>query len=46
MEFDDEIPQPPTDARSWSTWHEGVKTAIHNAGLRSYLDGTVSEPNG
>ena len=45
MEFDDDIPQLAMDGQNWSTWREKVKTVIKVAGLYSYLDGTVSEPN-
>ena len=34
-----------TVGRNWSTWCESVKSVIKRAGLQSYLDGTVSEPN-
>ena len=45
MEFNNNIPQLATDSRNWSTWHENVEMVIKSAGLYSYLDGTVSEPN-
>ena len=45
MEFDDDIPQLAMDGRNWSTWREKVETVIKSAGLYSYLNGTVSEPN-
>ena len=45
MEFDDDIPQLAMDSRNWSTWHENVETVIKSAGLHSYLDGTILEPN-
>ena len=45
MEFDDDIPQLTMDSRNWSTWHEKVKNVIKEAGLHSYLDSTVLEPN-
>ena len=45
MEFNDNIPQLATDGRNWSTWCENVEMVIKSAGLYSYLDGTVSEPN-
>jgi hypothetical protein len=45
MEFDDDIPQLATDGRNWSIWREKVEIVIEEAGLHSYLDGTVSEPD-
>jgi hypothetical protein len=45
MEFDDDIPHLATDGRNWSTWREKVEIVIEKAGLHSYLDGTVSEPD-
>ena len=45
MEFDDDIPQLATDGQNWSTWHESVKMVINKAGLYSYLDSTISEPD-
>ena len=45
MEFDEDVPQLETDSRNWSTWHKSVKTVIQEAGLYSYLNSTVSEPN-
>jgi hypothetical protein len=45
MEFDDDIPQLATDGRNWSIWHEKVEIVIEEAGLHSYLDGTVLEPD-
>ena len=45
MEFDDDIPQLAMDGRNWSTWREKDKKVIKEAGLYSYLNGTVSEPN-
>ena len=45
MEFDDDIPQLATDGRNWSTWCKSVENVIKSAGLYSYFDGTVSEPN-
>ena len=45
MELDDDIPQPATDGRNWSIWHEKVEKVIKEVGLYSYLDSTISEPN-
>ena len=45
MEFDDDIPQLKMDSRNWSTWHEKVENVIKSAGLHSYLDSTISEPD-
>ena len=45
MEFDEDVPQLETDGRNWSAWHESVTTVINKAGLYSYVDGTVSEPD-
>ena len=45
MEFDNDIPQLATDGRNWSTWREKVENVIKEAGLHSYLDSTVLEPN-
>ena len=45
MEFDDDIPQLTTDGQNWSTWCKKVEKVIKSAGLYSYLDGTVSEPD-
>ena len=45
MEFDEDVPQLKTDGRNWSAWHESVTMVINKAGLYSYLNGTVSEPN-
>ena len=45
MEFDEDVPQLKTDGRNWSTWHKSVKMVINKAGLHSYLDSTVSEPD-
>ena len=45
MEFDNNIPQLTTDGRNWSTWRKKVENVIKEAGLHSYLDGTVLEPN-
>ena len=39
------IPTLEMDGRNWSTWCESVESVIKTAGLQSYLDGTVSEPN-
>ena len=45
MEFDEDVPQLEMDSRNWSAWHESVTTVINKAGLYSYVDGTVSEPD-
>ena len=45
MEFDDDIPQLATDGQNWSTWREKVENVINKAGLYSYVDGTISEPD-
>ena len=48
FELEDEeiyIPTLETDGRNWSTWCESVKSVMKRAGLQSYLDGTVLEPN-
>ena len=45
MEFDDDIPQLAMDGQNWSTWHEKVEKVIKEAGLHSYLDGTILEPD-
>ena len=45
MEFNDNIPQLATDGQNWSTWCKKVENVIKSAGLYSYLDGIVLEPN-
>ena len=45
MEFDEDVPQLKMDGRNWSAWHESVTMVINKAGLYSYVDGTVSEPD-
>ena len=45
MEFNEDVPQLETDGRNWSAWHKSVTTVINKAGLYSYVDGTVSEPD-
>ena len=45
LEDEENIPVLETDGWNWSTWHESVKTVIKTAGLQSYLNGTISEPN-
>jgi hypothetical protein len=45
MEFNDDIPQLAMDSQNWSTWHEKVEIVIEEAGLHSYLDNTVLEPD-
>ena len=45
MESDEVVPQLETDGRNWSAWHKSVTTVINKAGLYSYVDGTVSEPD-
>ena len=48
FELEDEdiyIPALETDGQNWSTWRESVESVMKRAGLQSYLDGTVSEPN-
>ena len=45
MEFNDDVPQLAMDGRNWSAWHKSVTTVINKAGLYSYVDGTVSEPD-
>ena len=45
MEFDEDVPQLETDGRNWSAWHESVTMVINKAGLYSYVNGTVSEPD-
>ena len=45
MEFDEDVPQLEMDGRNWSAWDESVITVINKAGLYSYVDGTISEPD-
>jgi hypothetical protein len=45
MEFDNDIPQLTMDGRNWSTWCEKVKMVIKEAGLLSYLNGIVLDPD-
>ena len=45
MEFNEDVPQLETDGWNWSAWHESVTKVIKEAGLYSYVDGTVSEPD-
>ena len=45
MEFDEDVPQLEMDGRNWSAWHESVTMVINKAGLYSYVDGTVLEPD-
>ena len=45
MEFDDDIPQLTMDSRNWSTWREKAKKVIKEAGLYSYLNSTMLEPD-
>ena len=45
MEFGNDIPQLAVDGRNWSTWCEKVEKVIKSAGLYSYLNSTVLEPN-
>ena len=45
MEFDDDIPQLAMDSRNWSTWCEKAKKVIKEAGLYSYLNSTILEPD-
>ena len=45
MEFDNDIPQLAMDGRNWSTWCKKVEKIIKEAGLHSYLDGTILEPD-
>ena len=45
MEFNEDVPQLETDSQNWSAWYESATMVINKAGLYSYVDGTVSEPN-
>ena len=45
MEFDNDIPQLAMDGQNWSTWCEKVEKVIKEAGLQSYLDGTILDPD-